>query len=409
MKKIIILVIVLSTFCVSCKKDKSPSTPGAISGPEKLCPGDSDITYSILPVESSTYYLWTVPEDSKIISGQGTTSIKIKFGKISGSICVRANNNKVVTDPSCMAVDQGGISNSWCREMDFKAGARTESVGFSIGNKGYIGTGMDNNGSQHKDFWEYDPVLNIWTQKADIGGVARFEAVGFAIGNKGYIGVGYLGTSYLKDFWEYNPLINQWSQKADFGGAARTFAFSFSIGNKGYVGAGSDGITSTLSDFYEYDPDNDLWTKKADAVPRNLAVGFSIGNKGYMGMGANAGVNYNDFMEFDPTDSSDGFDVNNNPIGKWTQKATFPGQSRYATIGFSIGDKGYIGLGFDGDIYYNDFFEYNPASNIWVQKSDFAGESRGYAVGFAIQKNAYVGIGNNIADGLLSNFWVYGQ
>ena len=42
-----------------------------------------------------------------------------------------------------------------------------------------------------KDFWEYDPAANTWTQKADFGGTARDGAVGFSIGSKGYIGTGY--------------------------------------------------------------------------------------------------------------------------------------------------------------------------------------------------------------------------
>ena len=46
---------------------------------------------------------------------------------------------------------------------------------------------------------------NTWTQKADFGGTARNAAVGFSIGSKGYIGTGYDG-SYCKDFWEYDPL-----------------------------------------------------------------------------------------------------------------------------------------------------------------------------------------------------------
>ena len=42
-----------------------------------------------------------------------------------------------------------------------------------------------------KDFWEYDPIANTWTQKADFGGTARAVAVGFSIGSKGYIGTGF--------------------------------------------------------------------------------------------------------------------------------------------------------------------------------------------------------------------------
>ena len=73
-----------------------------------------------------------------------------------------------------------------------------------IGNKGYIGTGYDDNPSPYyyKDFWEYDSTLNTWTQKADFGGTARVGAVGFFIGSKGYIGTGSWDT---KDFWEYEP------------------------------------------------------------------------------------------------------------------------------------------------------------------------------------------------------------
>ena len=74
-----------------------------------------------------------------------------------------------------------------------------------------------------KDFWEYNPstTANTWTQKADFGGTARYEAVGFSIGSKGYIGTGCDGSSYTKDFWEYDPAANTWTQKADFGGTAR--------------------------------------------------------------------------------------------------------------------------------------------------------------------------------------------
>ena len=55
-----------------------------------------------------------------------------------------------------------------------------------------------------KDFWEFDPDLNIWTQKTDYGGRARYEAIGFSIGSKGYIGTGD-DPMNMSDFWEYTP------------------------------------------------------------------------------------------------------------------------------------------------------------------------------------------------------------
>jgi len=58
-------------------------------------------------------------------------------------------------------------------------------VGFSIGDKGYIGTGGDPGGVN--DFWEYDTTANTWTMKAFFGGTARYGAVGFSIGSFGYL------------------------------------------------------------------------------------------------------------------------------------------------------------------------------------------------------------------------------
>src|SRR5256885_5989155 len=90
--------------------------------------------------------------------------------------------------------------DSWKQKSDFGGTARWGAVGFSIGSKGYIGTGITK-GSNKKDFWEYDPVTNVWTQKSDFGGTARRYAIGFSFDNKGYIGTGYDG-SFKKDFWE---------------------------------------------------------------------------------------------------------------------------------------------------------------------------------------------------------------
>ena len=154
-------------------------------------------------------------------------------------------------------IQHSASAQAWTKKADFGGGERYGAVGFSIGNKIYVGLGFD--GSYYKDFWEYDPANNTWTQKADFGGTARQDAVGFSIGNKGYIGTGYDG-SYKKDFWEYDPATDAWIQKAYFGGTGRDYAIGFSNGNKGYIGTGLyyDGTTPHFyKDFWEYNPDND--------------------------------------------------------------------------------------------------------------------------------------------------------
>src|SRR2546427_310979 len=63
------------------------------------------------------------------------------------------------------------------------------------------------------------PFPEIIEQKANYGGVGVYGAAGFSIGSKGYIGTGN-NSSYVaqKDFWEYDTTANTWTQKADYGG-----------------------------------------------------------------------------------------------------------------------------------------------------------------------------------------------
>jgi len=55
-------------------------------------------------------------------------------------------------------------------------------------------------------------LIGNWVKLSDFEGVPRSNAVGFSIGDKGYVGTGYDGSKRLKDFWEYDPVKNTWKQ-----------------------------------------------------------------------------------------------------------------------------------------------------------------------------------------------------
>jgi hypothetical protein len=285
---------------------------------------------------------------------------------------------------NCDMKDNGDAqlpANSWRPRSDFGGDTRYTAVGFSIGNKGYIGTGY--NGSYKRDFWEFDPASNVWTQKADFGGSARYGAVGFSMAGKGYVGTGSDG-SYKRDFWEFDPASNLWTQKADFGGTARTYAVGFSIGDKGYIGTGFDGTYK--KDFWEYNSSINIWTQKLDfgGNQRGSAVGFSTTDKGYIGTGFD-GTYKKDFWEFIPAGGG---------LGSWVQKADFGGTGRNYAVGFSISNKGYIGTGIiSGLVSQKDFWQYDPTTNIWFQVADFGGTARYLAVGFSIGDKGFIGSG----------------
>ncbi|MCX6310625.1 MAG: T9SS type A sorting domain-containing protein [Bacteroidetes bacterium] len=230
--------------------------------------------------------------------------------------------------------------------------ARILSVGFSIGTKGYIGTGYDNNNSSAlNDFWEWNQGTNVWTQKTNFGGAARYGAIGFSILTKGYIGTGYYnGNIFCQDFWEWDQVTNVWTQKANYSGGGRGDAVGFSILGKGYIATGdtfiSASATQSTQDLLEYDPVMNMWLNKANfgGSARQFASGFSIGNKGYVGIGDGFLI---DFWEWDQS------------LDVWTQKANYGGGGLYLAVGFSIGNRGYFGSGnFTG--CSQQFWEYNP-------------------------------------------------
>ena len=193
-------------------------------------------------------------------------------------------------------------TNTWIQKANFGGGPRYAAVGFSIGGKGYVGTGdsLGHVGGGYNDFWEYDPIADTWTKKANFPGAARYDAVGFAINGKGYIGTGWTNT-VVNDFWEYTPATNTWVQKANYGGGQVSQAVGFSIGNYGYIGTGYPSNTN----FYAYNQTNDTWTQKASfpGTPVRNAVGFSIGNKGYIGTGddgsGTSSTVYSAFYQYD--------------------------------------------------------------------------------------------------------------
>src|SRR5207244_2978378 len=146
--------------------------------------------------------------------------------------------------PKLWEWDQG--TNTWMQKATFPGGIKQSAVAFSIGSKGYFGTGCDS--IAKKDFWEWDQSTNTWTQKADFGGGERIGAAGFAVGINGYMGFGLdLSGNYHKDFWKWDQPTNTWIQLTDFVGTANGGAKGFSIGSNGYIGLGG-----YYNDFWEY-------------------------------------------------------------------------------------------------------------------------------------------------------------
>ena len=285
--------------------------------------------------------------------------------------------------------------NSWQRKPIFAGANRKKLVGFSIGNKGYIGLGTNDDVNGMSDFWEFDPETQTWTQKANYPGGARYAAIGFSIADMGYVGTGVHANVQYSDFYQFNPLTNEWTAKANFGGGNRCASVSFSIGSVGYVACGLAGSTYK-NDFWGYNSVTDIWEQKTNYAGPAVAhpVGFCIGNKGYIGGGYNAQGNSMVCWEFNPTNNG------------WTQKDNIPGDARQGMINFSIGNLGYVGAGYKGNQSNGWYFHsFNPTKTTgaqWTLISTFLAQGNintptvghMYGYGFGIGNKGYIGLGN---------------
>ena len=279
---------------------------------------------------------------------------------------------------------------SWTQVANYGGGAIYSAAGFSVGNKGYIGTGI-NNGVNRRDFWQYDPVTNAWTQVANFGGTARHGATAFSIGSKGYLGLGWV-SSVTSDFWSYDPVTNTWTQLGNFPGGARYTAVSFVIGSKGYVGTGFNG--NVLNDFWSYDSLTSNWAQVSafSGGARQSAIGFSINNKGYVGCGYNSGSLF-DFWEYNPS------------TNLWTQRTSFQGSARYAPAGFSLQGNGYVGNGYNGSSIFTDFWKYDVTTNTWSAFTSYPGTPSYANACFVIDTVAYVGTGGLPYPSVTNEIW----
>lgn len=124
----------------------------------------------------------------------------------------------------------------------------------------------------------------------------------------------------------------------------------------------------------------------------NMPVCFTIGAKGYFGMGQFS----DSFWEYDPA------------LNQWSQIASFPGGERLWPSSFVINGKAYVGLGVNPDNSQenDDIWEYDPATGAWNQKSDFPGGERRRAISFTASGVAYIGGGDHFSTTKF-DLWAY--
>ena len=246
---------------------------------------------------------------------------------------------------------------SWTQMQAFPGQPRSNAVGFNIGNTGYIGSGLANDGvTALADFYAYNPTANTWSPIASIhsesASYPRFDAVAFSFDTTAYVLTGTNGNNTFADVWRYSPTANAWIQQANFPGSPRSGAISFVYKDRGYIVTGYTtgakwAINNLSYDFWTFNPtqtDSTLeWARLRD-IYNTSAASF---DEGYTNIIRNKG-------------------------------------SGFLILGQPDGDKAYITLGSNNGTDITSTWEYDFASDLWTSKSAFQGTPRTSAVGFTL-------------------------
>jgi len=246
---------------------------------------------------------------------------------------------------------------SWAQIASFPGPARSDAVGFTIGNTGYLGSGLASDGETPlADFYSYNPGANTWTEIDSISDAdstyPRFDAVAFGFDTTAYVLTGTNDYYYYVDVWRYSPTTNTWIRQQAFPGSQRSGAVSFVHNGLGYIATGytpgSKWATGTSCyDFWVFKPMSDTstisWSRLRDLwntspqtyddgysniVRRNgasfLILGQPDGDKAYISTGSYNGSDLTATWEYDFT------------TDLWTEKAPYKGTARTGAVGLTL-------------------------------------------------------------------------
>jgi N-acetylneuraminic acid mutarotase len=246
---------------------------------------------------------------------------------------------------------------SWTQMQAIPGQPRSNAVGFNIGNSGYIGSGLANDGvTALADFYAYNPATNTWSPidslHAESMSYPRFDAVAFSFDTTAYVLTGTNGNDYFNDVWRYSPTANTWIQQDNYPGTPRSGAISFVYNNQGYLVTGYTpgdlwAVNHLCYDFWKFTPFNDSatnsWQRLHDIYSTTAA---SFDNS------------YTNIIR--------------------TKGSGFP------ILGGQVGDKAYITLGSNNVTDITSTWEYDFTTDLWTAKSSFQGTPRASAVSFAL-------------------------
>lgn len=272
-------------------------------------------------------------------------------------------------------------TEEWIQKANLPASGRHGAIGFSVGNKGYVGMGHINSGAQgnqnFNDLWEYDTATNSWTQKADYPTAGFHYGTSFSYQNKGYIG-------FENEFYSFSPATNTYTELN-----TPPIALSYNT----VVNTGHSILLIYYTNFYTYTPEDDSWSiiENDDYFYPQTAV--TRGEKVYA-------IGYRNFYNWILAEW-------NTSTLRWDSISSYPDTLNRAHIcSFELNGNFYFSMGATADTEVGKTnWKYDFFTKQWERLADFKGSGRRYYTTFEIENKAYICTGTNGTN--FRNLWEF--
>ncbi len=170
-------------------------------------------------------------------------------------------------------------AQTWQQLPDFPGTARDDAASFSIGDKTYVGTGMEVGWGLTNDWWCFNAQTGNWAAIAAMPTTPRQYCAAFTVGDTGYVFGGVDAIGAVSELWAYYPETDQWAQKSSMPAEARYACAAVEAWNYGILATGMLASGVPTKEAWKYFPATDSW-EEMNPVPgpsRHRAVAIQDG------------------------------------------------------------------------------------------------------------------------------------
>jgi len=151
-------------------------------------------------------------------------------------------------------------AQTWTQLPDFPGNARDDAATFTIGNRIYVGTGMDVGFQLTNDWWCFDTQTELWSPIAAMPTTSRQYGTAFTIADTGYVFGGVDVSGALDQLWAYYPEQDAWEQKASIPAEARYACVAVTgFYTNAIVATGMLASGSPTNEAWKYQAVTDTW------------------------------------------------------------------------------------------------------------------------------------------------------